>query len=75
MLTGMPLDMSSFYLPNGFSFFPESSHSETTLHHGVSPLAQANENHLHDNKHEKKYVNESEPRSNVHYSGSSENKA
>ena len=25
-------------------FFPVLSHSETTLHHGVSPLAQANGN-------------------------------
>ena len=37
-LTGTPIDMSSFYL-----FSLESRrHSETTLHNGVSPLAEAN---------------------------------
>ena len=47
-LTGTPIDMSSFYL-----FSLESRrHSETTLHYGVSPLAEANvyQNHLHGNK-------------------------
>ena len=37
-LTGTPIDMSSFYL---FSLGLRR-HSETTLHHGVSPLAEAN---------------------------------
>ena len=45
--------MSSFYLPDEF-FFPSElrRHSEMTLHHGVSPLANENvqQNHLHDNK-------------------------
>ena len=37
-LTGTPIDLSSFYL-----FSLESRrHSETTLHNGVSPLAEAN---------------------------------
>ena len=39
----MPIDMSSFHLRNEF-FFPLElrRHSETTLHYGVSPLAEAN---------------------------------
>ena len=37
-LTGTPIDMSSFYL---FSLGLRR-HSETTLHHGLSPLAEAN---------------------------------
>ena len=37
-LTGTPIDVSSFYL-----FSLESRrHSETTLHNGVSPLAEVN---------------------------------
>ena len=37
-LAGTPIDMSSFYLfPLGLR-----RHSETTLHHGLSPLAEAN---------------------------------
>ena len=50
-LTGTHIDMSSFYL-----FSLESRrHSQTTLHNGVSPLAEANvyQNHLHDNKYKK----------------------
>ena len=42
-LTGTPIDMSSFHLLN--EFFLSSGlrhHSETTLHHSVSPLADAN---------------------------------
>ena len=40
----MPIDMSSFYLRNEFffSFLQLRRHSETTLHYGVSPLAEAN---------------------------------
>ena len=35
--------MSSFYLPNEIFFSPKlRRHSETSLHHGVSPLANAN---------------------------------
>ena len=42
-LTGTPIDMSSFYLLNEFFFSSElRRHSETTLHHGVSPLADEN---------------------------------
>ena len=42
-LTATPINVSSFYLLNEF-FFPSElrRHSETTLHHGVSPLADAN---------------------------------
>ena len=37
-LTGTPIDVSSFYL-----FALElRRHSQTTLHNGVSPLAEAN---------------------------------
>ena len=52
-LSSTPIDMSSFYLPNEISFSPKlRRHSETSPHHGVSPLANANVwwNHLHDNK-------------------------
>ena len=39
----MPIDKSSFYLRNEFFFSLElRRHSETTLHYGVSPLAEAN---------------------------------
>ena len=40
---GTPIDMSSFYLQNEF-FLPLELErpSETTLPHGVSPLAEAN---------------------------------
>ena len=42
-LTGTPIDISSFYLPNEFFFSSElRRHSETTLHHGVSPLTDEN---------------------------------
>ena len=42
-LTDTPIDMSSFYLPNKFFFSSElRRHSETTLHHGVSPLTDEN---------------------------------
>ena len=42
-LTGTPIDMSSFYLPNELFFSSElRRHSETTLHHGVSPSADEN---------------------------------
>ena len=42
-LTGTPIDMSSFYLLNKSLLFSElRRHSETTLHHGVSPLANEN---------------------------------
>ena len=38
-LTGTPIDMSLFYLPDEFFFSSElRRHSEMTLHHGVSPL-------------------------------------
>ena len=42
-LTDTHIDMSSFYLRNEF-FFPLElrRHSETTLHNGDSPLAEAN---------------------------------
>ena len=44
-LTGMPIDMSSFYLQNEFLLSLElRRHTETTLHYG----------HLHDNKCKKK---------------------
>ena len=40
---GTPIDMSSFYLRDEFFFSSElRRHSETTLHHGVSSLADAN---------------------------------
>ena len=51
--TGTPIDMYSFYLLNELFLFSElRCHLETTLHHGVSPLANENvqQNHLHDNK-------------------------
>ena len=42
-LTGTPIDMSSFYLPNELFFYSElRRHSETILHHGVSPSADEN---------------------------------
>ena len=42
-LTGTPIDMSSFYLANEFFFSSElRRHSETTLHHSVSPLTDEN---------------------------------
>ena len=42
-LTGTSIDMFSFYLGNQFFFSLElRRHSETTLQHGVSPLAEAN---------------------------------
>ena len=42
-LTGTPIDMSSFYLLNESLLFSElRRHSETTLHHGVLPLANEN---------------------------------
>ena len=38
-----PIDMSSFYLRNQIFFYLElRHHTETTLHHGVSPLAEVN---------------------------------
>ena len=38
-----PIDMSSFYLPDEFFFSSElRRHSEMTLHHGVSFLANEN---------------------------------
>ena len=38
-----PIDMSSIYLPDEFFFSSElRRHSEMTLHHGVSPLANEN---------------------------------
>ena len=43
-LTVTPIDMSSFYLRNQFFLSLElSRHSETNLHSGVSPLAEAND--------------------------------
>ena len=40
---GTSIDMSSFYLREEFFLSLESrGHSETTLYHGVSPLAEAN---------------------------------
>ena len=42
-LTDTHIDMSSFYLRNEFFFSLElRRHSETTLHNGDSPLAEAN---------------------------------
>ena len=42
-LTDTPIDISSIYLRHEFFLFSElRHHSETTLHHGVSPLADAN---------------------------------
>ena len=42
-LPGTLIDIPSFYLPNKFFLSSElRGHSETTLHHGVSPLADAN---------------------------------
>ena len=42
-VNGTTIDMSSFYLRNGFFFSLElRHHSETTLHHSSSPLADAN---------------------------------
>ena len=42
-LTGTAKDMSSFYLLNEFFFSSKlRRHSETTLHHGDSPLANQN---------------------------------
>ena len=42
-VNGTPIDMSSFYLREEFFLSLESRrHSETTLYHGVSPLAEAN---------------------------------
>ena len=42
-LTGTPIDMSSFYLPSEFFFsFELRRPSGTTLHHGISPLANEN---------------------------------
>ena len=42
-LKGTPIDMSSFYLLNESLLFSElRRHSETTHHHGVSPLANEN---------------------------------
>ena len=42
-LTGTPIDISSLYLRHEFFLSSElRHHSETTLHHGVSPLADAN---------------------------------
>ena len=52
-LTGTLIDISSLYLRLEFFLSSElRHHSETTLHHGVSPLADANvwKNHLNDNK-------------------------
>ena len=57
VLTGTPIDISSLYLRHEFFLSSElRHHSETTLHHGVSPLADANvcQNHLNDNKCKKK---------------------
>ena len=43
VLTGTPIDISSLYLRHEFFLSSELRlHSETTLHHGVSPLADAN---------------------------------
>ena len=42
-LTGTVIDISSLYLRHEFFLSSElRHHSETTLHHGVSPLADAN---------------------------------
>ena len=42
-LTGTPIDISSIYLQHKFFLSSElRHHSETTLHNGVSPLAEAN---------------------------------
>ena len=42
-LTGTPIDMSSFYLPSEFFFSSELRRpSGTTLHHGISLLANEN---------------------------------
>ena len=56
-LTGTLIDISSLYLRHELSLSSElRHHSETTLHHGVSPLADTNvcQNHLNDNKCKKK---------------------
>ena len=42
-VNGTTIDMSIFYLPNEFFFSSVlRRHSETTLHHGVSPLTDVN---------------------------------
>ena len=42
-VNGTTIDMSSFYLPNEFFLSLElRCHTEATLHHGVSPLTDAN---------------------------------